>query len=70
MAAAVKEAVFKNTSKMPQIFYDVEIGGVKHERVRVLPGSKVTLSVAFGRKHRKVLTETKDAVAQAETQEG
>jgi hypothetical protein len=63
----IKTALFKNFTNVPQIFLDVPTSeGTVVERIRVLPGSKVELPVEFGRKHRKVLTETKADVSTAD----
>jgi hypothetical protein len=62
---APETALFKNHTQTAQIFYDVEIEGYVHDRLRVLPGSKIELPVAFGRKNRHALTEIKVEKAEA-----
>lgn len=69
MAAGTKptKALFKNHTALPQIFLDVQIDGYTFDRIRVLPGSKVTLPAEFGRNHRKILTEVEQESAEEVT---
>jgi len=50
-------ATFRNHTKLPQIFLDIKVDGVVHDKVRVLQGSNIELPVSEGLKYRKVLTK-------------